>query len=52
LSGNRFEEEEYPMLARKKEGFESVTGRLRDPRLFREQAYIGGKWRTTDPCPR
>jgi len=48
LSGNRFEEEEYPMLARKKEGFESVTGRLRDPRLFREQAYIGGKWRPAD----
>ncbi|WP_119459436.1 NAD-dependent succinate-semialdehyde dehydrogenase [Rhodospirillaceae bacterium SYSU D60014] len=36
------------MLARKTDGLESVTGLLRDARLFREQAYIDGKWRPAD----
>jgi aspartate-semialdehyde dehydrogenase len=34
------------MLAKSSDLLENITRLLRDPRLFREQAYVNGKWRS------
>ena len=46
---------DFPMLATtRKDTIENIIRLLNDPRLFREQAYIGGKWRSAETgavCP-